>query len=88
MEYANRKQTIFNSKPLGVTAWIFLANSALKLLVTENRLDVLANGLAQELLPHRHRPLGSLLAFGPSGASPPLLASPPSGSRCSPSRHK
>ncbi len=34
MEKANRKQTIFNSKPLGVTAWIFLANNALKLLKT------------------------------------------------------
>jgi hypothetical protein len=34
MEKANRKQTIFSSKPLGVTAWIFLANNALKLLKT------------------------------------------------------
>jgi hypothetical protein len=34
MEKANRKQTIFNSKPLGVTAWIFLANNALSLLKT------------------------------------------------------
>src|SRR5215211_4932475 len=32
--------------------------------VTENRLDVLANGLAQELLPRRHGSLGSLLALG------------------------
>src|SRR5215217_2289822 len=32
--------------------------------VTENRLDVLASGLAQKLLPCRHRPLGSLLALG------------------------
>ena len=34
MEKANRKQTIFNSKPLGVTAWIFLENSVLSLLKT------------------------------------------------------
>jgi hypothetical protein len=34
MEKANRKQTIFSSKPLGVTAWIFLENIALKLLKT------------------------------------------------------
>ena len=34
MEKANRKQTIFSSKPLGVTAWILLANNALKLLKT------------------------------------------------------
>ena len=34
MEKANRKQTIFSSNPLGVTAWILLANSALKLLKT------------------------------------------------------
>ncbi|MDX6382360.1 MAG: hypothetical protein QOI57_3384, partial [Rubrobacteraceae bacterium] len=26
MEKASRKQTIFSSKPLGVTAWIFLGN--------------------------------------------------------------
>ena len=32
--------------------------------VTENRLDVLASGLAQKLLPCSHRPLGSLLALG------------------------
>src|SRR5215212_7825846 len=32
--------------------------------VTENRLDVLASGLAQELLPRGHRPLGSLLTLG------------------------
>ena len=34
MEKASRKQTIFNSKPLGVTAWIFLENIALNLLKT------------------------------------------------------
>ncbi len=34
MEKANRKQTIVSSKPLGVTAWIFLENIALKLLKT------------------------------------------------------
>lgn len=34
MEKAKRKQTIFNSKPLGVTAWIFLANMALNSLKT------------------------------------------------------
>src|SRR5215204_3726906 len=32
--------------------------------VTENRLDVLASGLAQELFPCSHRPLGALLALG------------------------
>src|SRR3712207_1963453 len=32
--------------------------------VTENRLDVLASGLAQKLLPWGHWPLGSLLALG------------------------
>src|SRR5215207_5383991 len=32
--------------------------------VTENRLDVLASGLAQKLLPCSHWPLGSLLALG------------------------
>src|SRR5215212_6183015 len=32
--------------------------------VTENRLDVLASGLAQKLLPCRHLSLGSLLALG------------------------
>src|SRR5215211_6206659 len=31
--------------------------------ITENRLDVLASGLAQELFPCSHRPLGSLLAL-------------------------
>jgi hypothetical protein len=31
MEKASRKQTIFSSKPLGVTAWIFLENNALSL---------------------------------------------------------
>ena len=31
MEKAKRKQTIFNSNPLGVTAWVFLANNALTL---------------------------------------------------------
>jgi hypothetical protein len=30
MEKANSKQTIFNSKPFGVTAWIFLENSAIR----------------------------------------------------------
>jgi hypothetical protein len=34
MEKASRKQTIFNSKPRGVTAWIFLENIALSLLKT------------------------------------------------------
>ncbi len=34
MEEAKRKQTIFNSKPLGVTAWIFLGNNAPGLLKT------------------------------------------------------
>jgi hypothetical protein len=34
MEKAKRKQTIFNSKPLGVTAWIFLENIALNVLKT------------------------------------------------------
>lgn len=34
MEKASRKQTIFSSKPLGVTAWIFLANKALSRLNT------------------------------------------------------
>ena len=63
MEKANRKQTIFSSKPLGVTAWIFLENNALKVFA-EDRLDVLASGLAQKLLPRRHWPLGSLLALG------------------------
>src|SRR5215216_1009667 len=32
MEKANRKQTIFSSKPLGVTAWIFLGNKLLSRL--------------------------------------------------------
>src|SRR5215204_4873445 len=32
--------------------------------VSENRLYVLASGLAQELFPCSHRPLGSLLALG------------------------
>src|SRR5215208_1649711 len=30
----------------------------------EDCLDILADGLAQELLPHGHRPLGVLLALG------------------------
>ena len=34
MEKANRKQTIFSSKPLGVTAWIFLANKVVSRLKT------------------------------------------------------
>src|SRR5918997_2142288 len=34
IEKANRKQTIFNSKPLGVTAWIFLANKVVSRLKT------------------------------------------------------
>jgi hypothetical protein len=33
MEKANKKQTILSSKPPGVTAWIFPANNALKLLI-------------------------------------------------------
>jgi hypothetical protein len=32
--------------------------------LAEDRFDVLANRLAQELLPYRHRPLGILLALG------------------------
>jgi hypothetical protein len=34
MEKANRKQTIFTSKPLGIAAWFLLANCALELLKT------------------------------------------------------
>jgi len=34
MEKASRNHTIFNSKPLGVTAWIFLANKLLSPLNT------------------------------------------------------
>jgi len=34
MEKVSRKQTISSSKPLGVTAWIFLENSTLSLLKT------------------------------------------------------
>ena len=34
MEKASTNQTIFSSKPLGVTAWILLANNALNLLKT------------------------------------------------------
>jgi hypothetical protein len=34
MEKANKKKTIFNSKPLGVTAWIFLANKSVNRLKT------------------------------------------------------
>jgi len=36
MEKASRNQTIFNSKPLGVTAWIFLANKLV------NRLKIVS----------------------------------------------
>ena len=34
MEKASRNQTIFSSKPLGVTAWIFPANKSLNRLKT------------------------------------------------------
>ena len=34
MEKASRKQTIFNSKPRGVTAWIFLGKKLLRRLKT------------------------------------------------------
>ena len=34
MEKAKRKQTIFNSKPFNLTAWIFLENNPLSLLKT------------------------------------------------------
>jgi len=34
MEKASKKQTTFNSKPVGVTAWIFLENKALNPLKT------------------------------------------------------
>jgi hypothetical protein len=34
MEKASRNHTIFSSKPLGVTAWIFLANKLVSRLKT------------------------------------------------------
>ena len=61
MEKANKKQTIFSSKPLDVTAWIFLANNALKLLKAVSMYWRV--GLLKELLPCGHWPLGSLLAL-------------------------
>jgi hypothetical protein len=46
MEKASRKQTIFNSKPLGVTAWIFLGNKLVSRLKTVSiywRIGLLKN---------------------------------------------
>jgi hypothetical protein len=46
MEKASRKQTIFSSKPLGVTAWIFLGKKLLSRLKTVSmywRIGLLKN---------------------------------------------
>jgi hypothetical protein len=63
MEKAKRKQTIFSSKPLGVTASIFLANNALKLLKTVSMYWRV--GLLKATPPTKALwPLRSLLALG------------------------
>src|SRR5918993_896080 len=84
MEKANSKQTIFSSKPLGVTAWIFLAINALKLVKTVSMYWPV--GLLKNC---SHAAIGRLDLFfrwALRGASRPLLASPRSGSRSSPSQ--